>query len=607
MLFFETWQQAFLALLVVAVFAAFVKEWISAELVALSALIACVIAGILSTNSDDPYNALRVFSHPAPITVACMFIMSAALEKTGVIEALGTWFEKIAGKSPTRMLIAMMAIVAILSGFVNNTPVVVIFMPIVLGICRKRDFTASKFLIPLSYAAIVGGTMTIIGTSTNLIAVGIAEKNGIDDLSMFSITPLGIIFVITAFVYMLTIGKKLLPERITLATLIDNDTSREFITHAFVTKDSELDGALFTETPLAKMRKARVIEVLRDGRRLKDRLKSIIFEAGDEIVFKGVLEGVMGISKTEGIDVRGNASRGLEGIRTESALLMEGIIGPDSNMTGKSLKELNFRQRYGVLILAVHRRGQNLRERFEDEKLAFGDTLLVQGPAQKMNHLFQQKDFINLSEPKHSVLRIGKAPIAIAAILIFMVLGALSGRFGIPEIPIVQLALISSLIVLITRCVEPQEAYRAVEWKVVFMIFGMLGLGMAIEKSGLAQLIAQSMTDGLGITNPAIMLSLVYLLAVIMTEIISNNAVAVLLTPLTIIIAQTMGVNPTPFIVAVMFGSSASFCTPIGYQTNTFVYGAGGYKFGDFFKVGLPLAIILWLMASFLIPVFFPF
>ncbi|BDS08651.1 sodium:sulfate symporter [Oceaniferula spumae] len=613
MLFFETWQQAFLAALVVVVFISFVKEWISAELTALSALLACVMTGILSVNVEDQYNALKVFSHPAPITVACMFVLSAALERTGVIEALGTWFERLAGESPMKMLMVMMGLVAFLSGFVNNTPVVVVFMPIVLGICRRREYTASKYLIPLSYAAIVGGTTTIIGTSTNLIATGIAEKQGIGDFSMFSITPLGLIFVATAFIYMLTIGRKLLPTRVTLATLLSTENSREFITHAYVRKDSELDGKLFPETSLAKMKKARVLEVLRDGRRLRRPLNEITFESGDEIVFKGVLEGVMDVSQTEGIDVRGNESTGLEGIRTESALLMEGIIGPESSMTGKSLKELNFRQRFGVLILAVHRRGRNLRERFEDEKLAFGDTLLVQGPTEKMRQLFRQRDFINLSEPNHTVLRRSKAPIAIGAILLFMVVGALGGNFGIPRIPIVQLALTGALIVLVTRCVQPQEAYRAIEWKVVFMIFGMLGLGMAIDRSGLAQLIANGMTDGLGIENPYIMLSLMYLLAAVMTEIISNNAVAVLLTPLAIIVANTLSitigepVNPIPFVIAVMFGSSASFSTPIGYQTNTFVYGAGGYKFGDFFRAGFPLAVILWLMASFLIPFMWPF
>jgi len=471
MLIFETWQQAFLAGLIIVVFLSFVKEWVSAELVALSALLACVMTGILSVEQGHPYNALKVFSHPAPITVACMFILSAALERTGVIEILGIWFEKIAGTSPTRMLVVMMLLVAFLSSFANNTPVVVIFLPIVLAICRKRDFVASKFLIPLSYAAIVGGTMTIIGTSTNLIALGIAQKQGLTGLSMFSITPLGIIFVAITFVYMLTLGRKLLPDRATLATLIDSRNSREFITHAFVKKGSSLDGKAFSESPLAKIKKARVLEVLRDGLRLQTPLNKITFVAGDEIVFKGVLEGVMGISETEGIDVRGNESRGLEGVRTESALLMEGILGPESTMTGKSLRELNFRQRFGVLILAVHRRGRNLQERFEDEKLAFGDTLLVQGPAEKMNQLFEQRDFINLSERKHATVRKSKAPIAIGALLLFMILGAVGGRFGIPHIPIVQLAFTSALIVLLTRCVQPQEAYRAVDWKVIFMIF----------------------------------------------------------------------------------------------------------------------------------------
>ncbi|HCC20895.1 MAG TPA: SLC13 family permease [Verrucomicrobiales bacterium] len=610
---FATWQQAYLTALVVLVFIAFVKEWVSAELVAVSALIACVLAGILNVTPGDHLNALTVFSHPAPITVACMFILSSGLEKTGVIEALGTWFEKLAGSSPLRMMVVMMILVAALSGFVNNTPVVVVFMPIVLAICRRKEYTASRFLIPLSYAAIVGGTTTIIGTSTNLIATGIAEREGLANFSMFSITPLGLIFVATAFIYMLTLGRKLLPDRVTLATLIDTESSREFITHAFVKKNSELDGLTFPESPLAKMKKARVLEVLRDGRRLRRPLPEIVFEAGDEIVFKGDLAGVMGISKTEGIDVRGNAERGLEGIRTESALLMEGIIGPDSNMTGKSLKELNFRQRYGVLILAVHRQGKNLRERFEDEKLAFGDTLLVQGPTEKMNTLFQQRDFINLSEPEHTNFRSSKAPIAIGALLLFMIAGALGGHFGIPRIPIVQLAMTGALLVLVTKCVQPHEAYRAIDWKVVFIIFGMLGLGMAIQASGLAQRIANGMTQNLGITNPYIMLALMYLFAAVMTEIISNNAVAVLLTPLAIVVAKTLAVangtdiSAIPFIIAVMFGSSASFSTPIGYQTNTFVYGAGGYKFGDFFRAGFPLAVILWLIASVMIPILWPF
>jgi len=595
-----------MAILVIVVFSAFVKEWISAELVAIGALLACIVAGILTLTPGLPNYALSVFSNPAPITVACMFVLSAALQKTGVIENLGLWFEKLVGSNPVKMLALLILIVALLSGFVNNTPVVVVFMPIVLAICRKQDFKASKFLIPLSYAAIVGGTMTIIGTSTNLIAAGIASEKGLKPFSMFEIMPLGLVFVVVAFVYLMTIGKKLLPDRVTLATLIDSSESREFITHAFVSKNSPLIGKTFKESELSKLKRIRIIEVLRDGRRVKTPLPDIKFQEGDEIVFKGKLAGVMDVSSAEGIDIRGNDALGLEAMRTESAVLMEGILGPDSSLAGKSLKELNFRQRFGVLILAVHRRGKNLQERFEDVKLAFGDTLLVQGPRQKMRKLFEEKDFINLSEPKHHETRNKKAPIAIAAILLFMLVGALNEPLNL-NIPVVLTAMICAFGVMVTRCIDPHDAYKAIEWKVIFIIFGMLGVGLAMAHSGLAALAAEKIVHLLGEDNPHLLLCAIYLLAAVMTEIISNNAVAALLTPLSIAVALNMGVDPRPFVVAIMFGSSASFSTPIGYQTNTFVYGAGGYKFGDFFKAGFPLAITLWIVASLLIPIIWPF
>lgn len=612
-MFFENWQQVFLVILMVAVFLAFVKEWLSAELVAIGGLIGCVLSGVLSVAPGTENNALLVFAHPAPITVACMFILSAALDRTGVIESLGQWFEKVAGGSPLRMLVVMLALVAGLSGFVNNTPVVVVFMPIVLGICRRKDYKASRFLIPLSYAAVAGGTMTIIGTSTNLVAAGIANKV-MEPFTMFEITPLGLAFVAVTFVYMVTVGRNLLPDRTTLAALIDNETSREFITHAFVKDNSPLAGQLFADSELAGMKKARVIEVRRDGIRLTDPLPEICFEAGDEIVFKGRIEALMGIKKNTNVDVRGEEKLGLEDIRTESAVLMEGILGPESSLAGKNLKELNFRQRFGVLILAVHRKGENLRERFEDERLRFGDTLLVQGPAGKMRQLFQQKDFINLSEPKHRVNRTEKAKYVLLALGAFILLGALGGNFGIPTIPTVLLAMCCALGVLVTRCLDPHEAFQAIEWKVVFMICGMLGLGMAMSHSGLAAITAKSvvgLVDSIDFVDasykPYIMLAAFYLLANILTELISNNAVAALLTPLGIYVGFQMGVDARPFVVAVMFGASASFSTPIGYQTNTFVYGAGGYKFGDFFKVGFPLSILLWIMASILIPILWPF
>jgi di/tricarboxylate transporter len=595
----ETWQQIALGVLVLLVFTSFIKEWVSPEVVAMGALVACVLIGVLPiavpspapglegeafTNALRRFNAdaLRVFAHPAPITVACMFVLSAALERTGVIEVLGHWFERTAGTSPTRMLVIMIVIVAGLSGFMNNTPVVVVFLPIVLGICRRKNWAASKYLIPLSYAAIVGGTITIIGTSTNLVASGIAASYDPSyAFGFFDVTPLGIVFVAVTFVYLLTIGKKLLPDRVTLAALI-------------------------LESSLKKMKKARVIDVVRDGNRVREGLNEVVFEEGDEIIIKGRLGGLMGLSEKDGITQDTSHQLGLEDVRTESAVMMEGIIGPDSSLAGKSLKELNFRQRFGVIIVAVHRRGRNLQERFEDVKLAFGDTLLVQGPARRMQQLFELKDFVNLSEPKEVAIRSKKAPFAIAAILAFMVLGLLSGINVIPAIPIVQVALCAAVFVLLTGCIDPSEAYQSVEWKVLFLIIGMLGLGQALQYSGVADLLAIKVVEATHGMDPRILISLLYLLSAILTEMVSNNAVAALLTPLVIIVGIQLGVDPKPFIAAVMFGSSASFATPIGYQTNTFVYGAGGYKFGDFFRAGFPLAVILWIVASILIPIIWP-
>ena len=620
----ETWQQMALGVLVLLVFTSFVKEWLSPEVVALGSLVICVIIGVLPIAVSSPpaglegealsnalrefnSDALRVFSHPAPITVACMFVLSAALERTGVIEILGNWFERTAGKSPTRMLVMMILIVAGLSGFMNNTPVVVVFLPIVLGICRRKDWTASKYLIPLSYAAIAGGTVTIIGTSTNLVASGIAASYDPKyAFGFFDVTPLGLVFVAVTFVYLLTIGKRLLPDRVTLAALIDSKDSREFITRAFVSKESPLIGQKFIESSIKKMKKARVIDVVRDGNRVKQGLDKIVFEEGDEIIIKGRLGHLMGLSDQDGITQGTPDQLGLEDVRTESAVMMEGIIGPDSTLAGKSLKELNFRQRFGVIIVAVHRRGRNLRERFEDVKLAFGDTLLVQGPARRMQQLFELKDFVNLSEPKEIAIRSKKAPFAISAILAFMVVGLLSGINVIPPIPIVLVALSAAVFVLVTRCIDPSEAYQSIEWKVVFLIIGMLGLGQALQYSGVADILALKVVAATGGWDPRILIALFYLLAAVLTEMVSNNAVAALLTPLGIIVSIQLGVDAKPFIAAVMFGSSASFATPIGYQTNTFVYGAGGSKFGDFFRAGFPLAVILWIVASLLIPVIWP-
>ena len=585
-------NQIVVCLLLVLVFVAFVKEWFSPDLVAMGAFVLLIGIGIL-----DEKSALSVFSNPAPIIVSCMFVLSAALERTGTIEALGEWFEKLAGRKELRVLLVLMLIVAVLSAFVNNTPVVVVFMPIVLALARKHDLVASRFLIPLSYAAIVGGTCTIIGTSTNLVASGIAKESGLEEFGMFEVSKLGIVFVIVTFIYMLVIGRKLLPDRVTLSTLFDSNEGKEFLTSVIISDDSELIGKKISETSLSKIRNFRVLEVSRSGKKIISPVKEITFSSGDKLLVKSRIEGVVDAGGNAGVELGIEGGLGLQELQTESAVLIEGVIGPGSSLLGRSIKELNFRERYDVIILALHRRGVNLRDNFENVRLAFGDTILVEGSLDKINALSQERDFINLSQSNCRPLRRSKVPFAVGALLLFMLLAAFKVA------PLIVLALGAALLTLFSKCLEPSEAYDAIDWKVIFMIFGMLGLGTALQKVEVIQMLADSLTGwAMILTNIYVLVALIYLVTAILTELISNNAVAALLTPVAISVAQAMDLDPRPLVVAVMFAASASFSTPIGYQTNTYIYGAGGYKFTDFTRVGIPLTIILWVISIFFIP-----
>ena len=585
-------NQIVVCILLVLVFVAFIKEWFSPDLVAMGAFVLLLAIGVL-----DEKSALAVFSNPAPIIVSCMFVLSAALERTGTIEALGEWFEKLAGKKELRVLLVLMLIVAVLSAFVNNTPVVVVFMPIVLALARKHDLIASRFLIPLSYAAIVGGTCTIIGTSTNLVASGIAKESGLDEFGMFEVSKLGIVFVIVTFIYMLLIGRKLLPDRVTLSTLFDSSAGKEFLTSVIISEESELIGKKISETSLSKIRDFRILEVSRSGKKINSPLKDIIFNSGDQLLVKSRVSGVVDVGGSSGVELGFEGGLGLQELQTESAVLIEGVIGPGSSLVGRSIKELNFREKYDVIILALHRRGVNLRDKFEDVRLAFGDTILVEGAPDKINALSQERDFINLSQSNCRPLRRSKVPFAVGALLLFMVLAAFKAA------PLIVLALGAALLTLFSRCLEPSEAYEAIDWKVIFMIFGMLGLGTALQKVQVIQILADSLTGwALVLKNIYVLIALIYLVTAILTELISNNAVAALLTPVAISVAHAMDLDARPLVVAVMFAASASFSTPIGYQTNTYIYGAGGYKFTDFTRVGIPLTIILWVVSVILIP-----
>ena len=597
------WQMFLVFGVLVFAMLAFFREWLPPDMVAMFSLGIILLPGLFGDKAavlgkDD---LLGAFSNAAPLTIACMFVLSAGLEKSGCIRALGSGFRRVAGVRELRVLVILMVTGAVLSAFVNNTPVVVVFLPIVLSLARSSELKASRLLIPLSFACILGGTCTLTGTSTNLIIDGKAQELGLEPFTMFELTKLGVIYAAIGFVYMLTVGRKVLPSRDSQAVDLSCLEEREFLTQVIVQGGSPLTGKTLPETLFREIKEARVLEVRRRGTPLETTLNDLVIEEGDRILISIHGEEFQELKDAEGLILTAYQNLKLETLEKRPALLMEGIIGPQSRMIGKSLRELKFRQRFGVLILGIHRQSGEFRKNFEDVRIQAGDSLLIEGPRQAIAAVQAEKDFVSLSEPPEQPIRKGKVLMAAGITLGFILAATFTGQ------PIVVLALLAALAMLATRCLDPADAYNAVSWNIIFLIIGMLGVGKAMEVTGGAQLMADGVMAVFGESSPVVVLAAVYLLSSILTELISNNAVAVLLTPIIISIALALGVDARPFIVAMMFGCSASFATPIGYQTNTYVYGAGGYRFSDFLRVGVPLNLILWLVATWLIPKFWPF
>ncbi|WP_029011094.1 SLC13 family permease [Azospirillum halopraeferens] len=589
-----TFDQIFVLVLLAAVLVAFIREWVPPDIVALSTTAALLAAGVLSTRET-----LEVFSNPGVVTVGAMFVLSAALERTGCIEALGDAATRWVGRTRALALLGIVGLAVVVSAFINNTPVVVILTPVVIRLCQHLRIAPSKMLIPLSYAAIFGGTCSLIGTSTNLLVDGVAQRLGQPAFGLFEIAPLGIVLAILGTAYLLLFSDRLLPNRETVTSLLDELPPRQFLTEMIVLPDAAVIGKSLEEARLTKLEAGRVIDVVRGDESLRRQLPSVRLQAGDRLVIKTGVEGVIGLRERAGIGFEPDDR--FQEVATRRTVLVEGIVGPRSGFVNHRLSEFNLRRRYGVYIIAVHRQGENLRGKFEDVRLEVGDTVLLEGPAEGIRRLVDSGDLINLTQPEHHPLRTDKAWIAVLAVLAVVVLSFFE------VMPIAGLALIASVAVVLAGCVPHSELYKSIEWRILFLIFGMLPLGMALEKTGVVELFAVAVVAQIGHLGPWMVLALLYLLATILTEVASNNAVGVLLTPIAIGIAQQLGVDPRPFLVAVMFAASACFSTPIGYQTHLFVYGAGGYKYLDFVRIGLPLNVLFWIIASLLIPVIWPF
>jgi di/tricarboxylate transporter len=584
-----------LALLVV-VFATMVSERLRIDLVAMLAACLLMATGILSTK-----DLLAVFSNEAPITVAAMFVLSAALERTGMVEKAGVMFARYASRSPLAGMLAVTLLPAVVSAFMNNTPVVVILTPVVIALAHSMGMAPSKYLIPLSYATVLGGTCTLIGTSTNIVASGAAAQQGLASFGLFEISPVGIPLTLIGVAYLCTFGLRLLPDRETFSGIMAGAKQRQFLTEVLVPLGSPLAGKTVDESGVARKLNARVIDVIRDRISLAAEIETVVLRAGDRLVLRTNVGDVIGLRDQSDVVFGTSGQHALEPIATQNTTVMEGIVGPHSRFVGYRLADLNLRRQYSVYILAVHRQGENLGGNFDQVRLAFGDTILLEGPAEGLKRLFEQGALVSLTEPAEQPMRRELGWLAIGALLAVIVLATFE------VLPISGLALIAAVVVVIGGCLDPDEAYGAIRWPLLMLIFGSLALGRAMESSGAAQLVVEGVMHVIQGLSPWVILSVVYLLTMILTEFLSNNATAILLTPIAVGLGHGLGVDPRPFVVTVMLASSNAFATPIGYQTNTFVYNAGGYKFGDFVRVGLPLNIIIWLAASLLIPFFFPF
>ena len=595
-----TFEIVFVLALIVLAFILFVSEKFSLDVTALFILAILFAGGFLTVEE-----AISGFSNPAVITIALLFILSQGLQKTRILEYLIVRINKLVSQSKNLGLGVYLLTIAFASALMNNTAIVAVFMPVTIRLAHQYHMSPSKLLIPLSYAAIMGGTLTLVGTSTNLIVNAVYIENGGSPLGMFEFAKYGWITLLVGLIYVLWIAPKILPSRTVTSSLTQSYHMAGYLTEMKISEDSPLVGSTCQERNVNQSYDVIVLDIQRDGRLIAYNVGRQTLRVGDILFVKGSLESFLRMKEVEKVTLLTDEKLTQSELEQDDNILVECMVTDQSDVIGKTLREANFRKRFGAFILAIRREGLIIRKKIAHVVLHTYDTLLIYGAKRQISELEKSGKFILLGEMQADLVKVRFWWISIVSIVLTVFLAAIG------VLPILKGALISAVILMMFRVISPNEAYESIHWQVIVLIAALIPLGIVIQSSGTATYIANMIMQYVDTLSPSIqpyvLFALVYFVTMVMTEVSSNTATAIIMTPIVIAITADMQFDPRPFIFGVCFAASASFSTPVGYQTNLMVYGPGGYRFSDYMKTGIPLALTFWILAILIIPTIWPF
>ena len=576
--------------------AAFAFEWMPIDQVALVCLALLLIFDLVT-----PQEAIAGFSNPAVITVMMMFIVSEGLVRSGLIAVIANRLAGFAGSSGRAASTSLLALSGTLSAFINNTAAVAIFMPVGIHLAKRFKFSPSKILLPLSYASIFGGACTLIGTSTNLLVGAMASDYGVPEIGIFTFAPMGLILFALGFVYTIFLGPRILPSRSIISSLTRRYHLSAFLTELKVTRNSSLVGMTVISEQMSDRFQLNVLEILRGKDKIAQNLRNTAIAPDDVLIVRGSMEDILSFKQQYNLLLLTDIKLRDSDLNDENNILAEVQLSPMSELEGQTLKEVDFRRRYGCFVLAINRAGETIRDKVAMIPLKRWDSLLVFGPRPRVESLQDADDFASLEE-RDLRLHLQSRWWLGALIVPLVVLMAATGLMSI-----LKASILGAVAMIVTGRLRIQQAYKSINWTVIFLVAAILPVGTAMENTGLANRIGEAIAHISQNFAPIVALSVVYLVTALLTEFISNNSTVVLMVPISVSVAHGLGVSPMPLLMAVAFAGSSSFLTPMGYNTNAMVFSPGGYRFADYVRLGWPLKVVFWITTCLLLPVIWPF